>query len=175
MADFKTVEPSAEDIEDARRFFGSDPDAYRYISELLNEQELGDLRRTVRGTVLENVEQAIDSHPFASDSRKAKFRIALWLWSGHVRLRWTDPRRFDPDNRAKFIRAMRVFVGLPPAGAGDCHGWFPICGDCAGPEHSTFRGDPELACAKCGRPAEYIGIDYEEYEALPRVHPKEES
>ncbi|MGI0067987.1 MAG: hypothetical protein ACREB9_06185, partial [Thermoplasmata archaeon] len=59
-------------------------------------------------------EHEIDHHPFASDSRKAKFRIALWMWSGHVRLYWQDPHRFDPANRAKFIRAMRVFVGLSP-------------------------------------------------------------
>lgn len=114
-ADFDTVVPSPEDIEDAQQYFGSDPDALRCISELLNEEELGDLRRTVRGApTVEEAEKAIDQHPFASDSRKAKFRIALFLWGGRVRFRWEDPRRFDPANREKFIRAMRVFVGMSP-------------------------------------------------------------
>jgi len=46
-------------------------------------------------------------------------------------------------------------------------GWFPICGDCASPEHSTFPGDPELACAKCAVPKkELMFLKAEREEAL---------
>lgn len=110
-----TVEPSPEEVADARLVFGTDPHAFRCISELLDAEELGDLFRTVRSKPIpEDMERAIDEHPFASDSRKAKFRIGMFLWNGRVPFRHTDPFVFDAANREKFIRAMRVFVGLPP-------------------------------------------------------------
>lgn len=53
-------------------------------------------------------------------------------------------------------------------------GWAPVCKDCATAEDATIRlCDPEIACARCGRASEYLAIDYEEYEHLPRASPKE--
>ena len=106
---YDTVEPSPEEIEEARLFFGDGDGAA--LRELMDPEELGDFWRTIRRA--QNVATAIESHPYASDSRKAKFRIGLWLWNGRIAFHRTDPLRFDPANRDRFIRAMRVCVGLP--------------------------------------------------------------
>ena len=53
-------------------------------------------------------------------------------------------------------------------------GWAPVCKFCATANDVTilFR-EPEIACARCGKASAYLAIDYEEFENLPRVVPKE--
>lgn len=52
-------------------------------------------------------------------------------------------------------------------------GWAPLCDDCATAQYTTLLlHDPKIACARCGKASEYLAIDYEEYESLPRVPPK---
>lgn len=85
------------------------------FTELLTPEELADLERTIGGHGVTEWAAAIDSHPYASGSRKGRFRIALWMWNGVVSFDHHDLLRQDHANRDRVIRAFRVFMGMMPS------------------------------------------------------------
>lgn len=86
----------------------------RALHELLDLAELADLARILHGNEPPTWQGAIEAAPYLSDSRRARYRWAVFMWNGAVTPRPEDARRLDPTNRARFIRAIRVWVGLTP-------------------------------------------------------------
>lgn len=106
--------PIDSPIHTANRLFDTDGlelAERRAIAALLTDTEIADLERTVGEHGIEDWERAVEDHPYASSSLKARFRIALWLWNGYIPLSVIDIRRQDITNRARVVHAFRIIAG----------------------------------------------------------------
>lgn len=88
-----------------------DPD-YRAIKLLMDEPLLSRLDEYIETTVgIEAVLDRISKGPL-SGSQKARLRIALWFWTGRVKLDIYDLFKLDEENRGRFLEALKLVLGV---------------------------------------------------------------
>jgi len=100
--------------------FDRTEEGYAPIAVLLTPAEqdlLEQALRTPEGypVAAESWEKAIDEFCARwneGSGLRAKLRIAVWMWNGQIRLTYEDPRHLDPENRARFVGAMTVWLDI---------------------------------------------------------------
>ncbi len=99
------------------RLFDRDDENYLPIQLLLDPHERDMLDEVAATEPWPGFEKAIDDYAARKglgSGERAKLRIAVYFWNGGIRLTWEDPRYLDPENRERFVMAVRAHLDLRP-------------------------------------------------------------